>query len=113
MKFFLTLLCMIVIGLAAAVLVVVDLLLRWLPVVAVVAAVFAAVKISRRWRNPQARRASVAQSVVNVPDVTAFAAIRSTAAHRLAPVRVGQTAHAAPRPVVVDGIVISQDGHRG
>lgn len=112
MRFFLTLLCMIVIGLAAAVLVVVDLLLRWLPVVAVVVAVIAAVTISRRWRNPHQRRGSVAQSVVNVPDVTAVAAIRSTAAH-LAPVRVDQVAHAAPRPIVVDGTVISQDGHRG
>jgi hypothetical protein len=125
MKLFLTLLCIVVITLAAAVLVAVDLLLRWLPVLVVAAAVIAAVKSSRR-RHPQARGAIEPSAVVNVPDATAFAAVGVTTAH-MAPgpahqpsppfarrsARVVRGEHAAPWRVVVDGTVISEDGHRG
>jgi hypothetical protein len=68
----------------------------------------------------------VPPAVVNVPDETAFAAIAATTAH-MAPVpahqpsppfarrsaRVVRGEHAAPWRVVVDGTVISEDGHRG
>jgi hypothetical protein len=111
MKFFLTLLIMTTIGLAAAMVVVVDQLLRWLPVLVVAAAAFAAVRISRRWRHPHPRGTTVHQALVNVPEVTAFAAIRSSTAYG-APAGVHRPPPIARR-VVVDGTVIDEDGHRG
>lgn len=109
MRFLFTLLCMFVIGLAAAALVVVDLLMRSLPLVVLAAVVMAAVKVSRRRRHPHARAAMVSPSVVNVPDAAAFAAIRTRQSDPT-PALVG---HAAPWRVVVDGTVIGEGSHRG
>lgn len=112
MRFFFTLLCMIMIGLAVAALVVVEFLMRVLPLVVLAAVVVAAVKVSRRWRQPHARGAIVSRSMVNVPDAAAFAATGSRQSDSIA-APVGQGGHVAPWRVVVDGTVIGEDTRRG
>ncbi len=117
MRVLLTLLCMAVIATAAAVLVVVDLLMRWLPLILIVGAVVVAVRLLRR-RHPDHRRAAWEAAVLNVPDSAAFAATSAPRAalrhHSTFPAAVnGAPRDHTRRPIVIEGSVIGHGGHRG